>query len=62
MTPNEVSKVVVDSAMKVHTALGAGLLKEAYKACLKHELQKRKMDVLSEVALPIVYDGMTLNS
>ena len=61
MTPNEVSKVVLDSAMKVHSALGAGLLEQAYKACLRHELLKRKIHVLSEVALPVVYDGTTLD-
>ena len=58
MTPNEVSKVVLE---KVHSALGAGLLEEAYKACLRYELQKRKIHALSEVALPVVYDGTTLD-
>jgi GxxExxY protein len=61
MTPNEVSKVVLDSAMKVHSVLGAGLLEEAYKVCLKHDLQKRGLQVLSEVALPVVYDGVSLD-
>ena len=55
------SKVVLDAAMKVHSALGAGLLEEAYKVCLRHELQKRKLQVLSEVALPVVYDGVSLD-
>jgi GxxExxY protein len=32
---------VVDSAMKVHTALGPGLLEGVYEACLVHELKKR---------------------
>lgn len=61
MTPNEVSKIVVDAAMKVHSALGAGLLEEAYKVCLRQELQKRELQVLSEVAIPIVYDGASLD-
>jgi GxxExxY protein len=61
MNANEVSKIVLDAAMKVHTALGAGLLEEAYKACLKHELQKRKLEVLSEVALPVIYDSVVLD-
>jgi len=61
MNANEVSKIVLDAAMKVHTALGAGLLEEAYKACLKHELQKRKLEVCSEVALPVLYDGVVLD-
>ena len=38
---NEISGAVVDSAMKVHTALGPGLLEGVYEACLVHELRKR---------------------
>ena len=35
MNPNEVSGEVVDAAMKVHSALGPGLLESAYEACLR---------------------------
>ena len=49
------------AAIKVHSTLGAGLLEEAYKAYLRHERLKRNIDVLSEVALPVVYDGTTLD-
>ena len=41
---NSVSDAVVDSAMKVHSALGPwglGLLESAYEGCLLHELRKR---------------------
>ena len=61
MTPNEISRRVLDAAMRVHSALGAGLLEEAYKVCLRHELQKRHLQVLSEVALPVVYDDINLD-
>lgn len=60
MTPNEVSKVVLDAAIKVHTALGPGLLEEAYKVCLKHKLQACGIKVLSEVGLPIKYEKVIL--
>jgi GxxExxY protein len=52
---------VVDAAMKVHSALGPGLLESAYKACLAHALRKRGLRVVSELALPIVYDGVTID-
>jgi GxxExxY protein len=61
MTPNDVSKAIVEAALKVHTALGAGLLEQSYKVCLKHELQRRNLEVLSEVGMPIAYDGVTLD-
>ncbi len=38
---NEISGAVVDSAMKVHSALGPGLLESVYLACLVHELNHR---------------------
>ena len=47
--------------MKVHSVLGPGLLEEVYKACLRHELQKRNVNVLSEVGLPVLYDDMTID-
>ena len=58
---NEVSGIVVDAAIKVHSALGPGLLEGAYEACLKHELGKRGLDVETQKALPLVYDGMKVD-
>jgi GxxExxY protein len=57
---NQVSGVVVDAAMKVHSQLGPGLLESAYKACLTHELRKRGLHVATEVGLPVVYEGEKL--
>ncbi len=61
MELNELSGIIVDAAMKVHTILGPGLLEHPYQACLKHELIQRGLSVLSEVAMPISYDGITIN-
>ena len=61
MTPNEASKAVLDAAMKVHSALGPGLLEEAYKVCLKYRLQTDGVQVLSEVGLPVVYEKTALD-
>jgi GxxExxY protein len=52
-----IAKVTVDAALKVHTALGPGLLESTYQACLKIELERRGHQVLTEVILPIHYDG-----
>jgi|EPASupsiteSAE347_1022098.scaffolds.fasta_scaffold01688_5 GxxExxY protein len=57
-----ISGHVVDAAMKVHSALGPGLLESAYETCLKHELLKRGLEVKSQVELPIVYDGVRLDA
>lgn len=60
MTENEIGKIIVSCALKVHKALGAGLLESAYAACLFHELVKAGLGVRSEVPVPIVYDGVKL--
>ncbi len=57
---NETSGVIVDAAMKVHTALGPGLLESVYEKCLKHELVKRGLRVESQVWLPVVFDGVEI--
>ncbi|MDQ1728047.1 MAG: hypothetical protein QOD33_172 [Pyrinomonadaceae bacterium] len=62
MNNNEISGAVVDSAMKVHSALGPGLLESAYGICLTHELVKRGFKVRTKVPLPVVYDTVKLDA
>jgi len=57
---NQITGTVIDSAMKVHSAFGPGLLESAYKACLVYELRKRGLKVDVEVGLPLIYDGVKL--
>jgi GxxExxY protein len=54
---NEISGAVIDSAMKVHTELGPGLLESVYTACLVHELRKRGLQTARQLPLPVNYDG-----
>jgi GxxExxY protein len=61
MEVNQVSGIVVDASMKVHSALGPGLLESAYEACLIRELRKRGLRVESQVPISIIYDGETLD-
>ena len=58
----EIRKLVLDSAMKVDSGLGCGLLESAYEACLAHELVKRGLTVERQVALPVVYDGVSVDA
>jgi GxxExxY protein len=62
MDINQISKIIVDSAIHVHQTLGPGLLESAYQACLQHELTKRGLRVACEVTLPLVYDGLTIEA
>ena len=60
MNTNEITGAIVDAAMKVHTALGPGMLESVYEKCLKHELTKRGFRVESQVWLPMIYDGVQM--
>lgn len=60
MELNKITEQIIGAAMKVHSALGPGLLESAYEACLKHELTKCGLACESEVALPVIYDGLRI--
>jgi GxxExxY protein len=60
MELNEITHQIIDSAFRVHSELGPGLLESAYSACLAHELRKRRLRVSVQVELPIVYDGVVI--
>jgi GxxExxY protein len=57
-----VARTLVDAGLKVHRALGPGLLESAYEHCLAHELRARGLDVERQAVLPIVYDGATIDA
>lgn len=57
---NEITGQIVDAAMKVHTALGPGMLESVYEKCLKRELIKRGLRVESQAWLPVIYDGVEI--
>ncbi len=59
-TPNATSHVVIEKALRVHTALGAGVLESTVSACLLYELQAAGLHVQHQVHLPIVYQGVQL--
>jgi GxxExxY protein len=59
---NEITREIIGAAMRVHSALGPGLLESAYQACLAYELQKIGLAVQCEVPLPVVYDAVKLDA
>ena len=61
MHENEIAQIIVDAALKVHKALGPGLLESVYERVLSHELQKRGLEVNIQVVVPIIYEGMVFN-
>ena len=60
MTENEIATIIVDAAFKVHVALGPGLLESVYQRALAYELQKRKLKIIVEHPISVIYDGVNL--
>ena len=61
MTENQLSKIVLDAAFKVHTNLGPGLLESAYEACLVYELTKTELFLEQQKPMPVVYENVKLD-
>jgi GxxExxY protein len=60
MTPNQASHIVIGAAIRVHRALGPGLLESAYQSCLCYEFAKASLTFEHERYLPIIYDGIEI--
>jgi GxxExxY protein len=65
MTKKEVTQLsyeITGLAIKVHKVLGPGLLESVYERCLKHELIQNGYRVVQQVSVPVVYDGITIDT
>jgi GxxExxY protein len=60
MNENSLSNLVINRAIKVHAALGPGLLESSYKECLFYELLNAGLNVEKEKPLPLVYEAVKL--
>lgn len=60
MTENEISKHVVDAALKIHKFFGPGLLESVYEALLAAELEKRGLRVKCQQPIPVIYEDVRL--
>ena len=57
MTENEISAIIVDTAVRMHKNLGSGLLESAYEIILTNQLAKNGLSVQRQVIIPIEYEG-----
>lgn len=60
MEINQITHEILDSAYKVHSALGPGLLESSYQACLVYELKKKGLKLEVEKPLPLIYEEVKL--
>jgi len=57
----EIGRNIVHSAIKVHKALGPGLLESVYQKCLAYELEKAGLKVACEVPIPVKYEKVSID-
>jgi GxxExxY protein len=58
---NLLSNEIIGLAIKVHKALGPGLLESSYKECLFYEIINKGYFAEKEKALPLIYDKIKLD-
>ncbi|WP_296621460.1 GxxExxY protein [Marivirga sp.] len=61
MNENELSKIIIGSAIKVHQSLGPGLLESAYQECLFYELKNQNLAVIKEKSMPVTYEEIKMD-
>jgi len=61
MTENEIAKIIFDLGLKIHRALGPGLLESAYEECLFYEIKKQGLHIEKQKALPLIYEAVKLD-
>jgi GxxExxY protein len=62
VTEEEIGHTIIGAAIKVHSAVGPGLLESAYETCLLYELEKQKLPVKRQVLIPIRYEDLTVDN
>jgi len=62
VTENRIGDAIIASAMKVHSAVGPGLLESAYETCLLYELEKHALPVRRQVLIPIRYADLMIDN
>jgi len=61
MNSETIFKSILDSAFRIHTALGPGLLESAYEECLYFELCKTGLIVSKQKPMPLIYQDIKLD-
>jgi len=62
MHENDISNIIIGSAIEVHKQLGPGLLESTYEACLVYELKSKGLKVVQQQTLPVVYKKVKLEA
>jgi GxxExxY protein len=62
VTENTIGDTIIAAAMRIHSALGPGLLESAYETCLLYELERQHLPARRQVLIPIRYEALTIDN
>jgi len=62
MELEQIAKLIVHCAIKVHKALGPGRLESVYQKCLAYELERSGLIVKCEVPVPVQYGDVKIDA
>jgi len=62
VTEEEIGHAIIGAAIRVHSAVGPGLLEGAYETCLLYELEKQDLSVRKQVLIPIRYQDLKIDN
>lgn len=61
MKENDITGILVDIFIKVHSQLGPGLLESVYEEVICHELQKRNLNFKRQQGISVIYDSIKMD-
>lgn len=61
MQENEITDIVINRSIRVHSTLGPGLLESVYEEALAYELAKQGLGIERQKPIPVKYDTVKLD-
>ena len=61
MFENQITELIIGYAIKVHKALGPGLLESAYESCLHYEVSQNGLFVERQKPIPLIYNDVKMD-
>jgi GxxExxY protein len=60
MKENDITGILVDVFIKIHSQLGPGLLESVYEEVICYELQKRELNYKRQQGIEVLYDNIKM--
>ena len=61
VTENQITEQIIEASIKIHKALGPGLLESVYEACLYSDISTKGLYVERQKPIPLIYKDLKLD-